>query len=138
MFSYLLSRVLLVTVLSSSSLVFAFPNYASPGSVSSRELAQSVPELAAVVPGMTPGPLAFSGTKLVHDAAHPYIPPGEGDQRGPCPGLNVLANHGVSFFIRKDCCLDINAETTDSISLEAVSPALLRLSLPSRKVSQSA
>ncbi|KAH6905565.1 hypothetical protein BKA70DRAFT_1225292 [Coprinopsis sp. MPI-PUGE-AT-0042] len=85
MFPHLLSRVLLATVISSSSLVLAFPHYASLGGVSGRQLAQALPEIAAVVPGMTPGPLAFTGTKLVHDAAHPYIAPGEEDQRGPCP-----------------------------------------------------
>ncbi|KAJ4465071.1 Chloroperoxidase [Lentinula aciculospora] len=25
---------------------------------------------------------------------HAFLPPGPGDKRGPCPGLNVLANHG--------------------------------------------
>jgi hypothetical protein len=25
---------------------------------------------------------------------HAFNPPGEGDQRGPCPGLNAMANHG--------------------------------------------
>jgi hypothetical protein len=25
--------------------------------------------------------------------AHEYVPPGPGDERGPCPGLNSLANH---------------------------------------------
>jgi hypothetical protein len=29
------------------------------------------------------------------DAAHPFIAPGPTDQRGPCPGLNTLANHGA-------------------------------------------
>lgn len=24
--------------------------------------------------------------------AHTFVPPGPGDQRGPCPGLNALAN----------------------------------------------
>ena len=28
------------------------------------------------------------------DAAHPFRAPGPSDQRGPCPGLNTLANHG--------------------------------------------
>ncbi|BGP51217.1 hypothetical protein JCM10450v2_007146 [Rhodotorula kratochvilovae] len=28
------------------------------------------------------------------DADHPFIAPGPTDQRGPCPGLNTLANHG--------------------------------------------
>ncbi|KAH6905861.1 Chloroperoxidase, partial [Coprinopsis sp. MPI-PUGE-AT-0042] len=45
------------------------------------------------IPLPPPGP-AFTGAKLVHDAAHPFIAPGPGDQRGPCPGLNTLANHG--------------------------------------------
>lgn len=37
------------------------------------------------------------------DTAHQYDPPGADDIRGPCPGLNVLANHHVrpaSRFIR--------------------------------------
>ncbi|KIJ31529.1 hypothetical protein M422DRAFT_185801, partial [Sphaerobolus stellatus SS14] len=32
--------------------------------------------------------------KLVNDKAHPWMPLREGDQRGPCPGLNTLASHG--------------------------------------------
>ncbi|KZT41045.1 Cloroperoxidase [Sistotremastrum suecicum HHB10207 ss-3] len=35
-----------------------------------------------------------TGIKQIPDAAHPYVAPGPGDQRGPCPGLNTLANHG--------------------------------------------
>ncbi|KDQ53210.1 hypothetical protein JAAARDRAFT_210155 [Jaapia argillacea MUCL 33604] len=41
-----------------------------------------------------PPPLANAGSILIPDAAHPYIPPGPLDQRGPCPGLNTMANHG--------------------------------------------
>ena len=29
-----------------------------------------------------------------NDPAHQYIAPGATDQRGVCPGLNTLANHG--------------------------------------------
>jgi Peroxidase, family 2 len=47
-------------------------------------------------PPPPPPPISVNGTKLVHDAAHPYRAPGPGDMRGPCPGLNTLANHGVS------------------------------------------
>lgn len=25
---------------------------------------------------------------------HAFVPPGHGDLRGPCPGLNAMANHG--------------------------------------------
>lgn len=28
------------------------------------------------------------------EEGHPHVPPGPNDQRGPCPGLNTLANHG--------------------------------------------
>ena len=29
------------------------------------------------------------------DTAHAYVAPGSNDVRGPCPGMNVLANHNV-------------------------------------------
>ena len=31
---------------------------------------------------------------------NPHIAPGPNDRRGPCPGLNTLANHGVSFNVK--------------------------------------
>jgi Peroxidase, family 2 len=46
----------------------------------------------------TPPPPNFLGERLVNDAAHPYQAPKKSDLRGPCPGLNTLANHGVSSF----------------------------------------
>jgi len=33
-------------------------------------------------------------TAYTPDSAHPYQAPGPNDERGPCPGLNTLANHG--------------------------------------------
>ncbi|KAJ7271644.1 hypothetical protein C8J57DRAFT_1319447, partial [Mycena rebaudengoi] len=33
-------------------------------------------------------------TKRIPDADHPFIAPGPNDQRGPCPAMNTLANHG--------------------------------------------
>ncbi|KAJ7236327.1 hypothetical protein C8J57DRAFT_1530137 [Mycena rebaudengoi] len=35
-----------------------------------------------------------TGTKQIPDEQHPFIPPGPHDQRGPCPAMNTLANHG--------------------------------------------
>ncbi|KAI5198460.1 Cloroperoxidase [Aureobasidium subglaciale] len=32
--------------------------------------------------------------KIDVSGAHAFNPPGSGDQRGPCPGLNAMANHG--------------------------------------------
>ncbi|KAJ7599079.1 Chloroperoxidase [Mycena floridula] len=37
---------------------------------------------------------ANNGLKQIPDADHPFIAPGPGDQRGPCPAMNTLANHG--------------------------------------------
>ena len=49
-----------------------------------------------VDPPPPPGPPSFTGTKLVNDRDHPWRPLRDGDVRGPCPGLNTLASHGVS------------------------------------------
>jgi len=35
-----------------------------------------------------------TGLKQIPDEAHPFIAPGPEDQRGPCPAMNTLANHG--------------------------------------------
>ncbi|KAJ7020714.1 Chloroperoxidase [Mycena alexandri] len=35
-----------------------------------------------------------TGSKKIPDPAHPFIAPGPNDQRGPCPAMNTLANHG--------------------------------------------
>ncbi|KAJ6574393.1 Chloroperoxidase [Mycena capillaripes] len=35
-----------------------------------------------------------TGLKQIPDDAHPFIAPGPDDQRGPCPAMNTLANHG--------------------------------------------
>ncbi|KAJ7627233.1 Chloroperoxidase [Roridomyces roridus] len=50
--------------------------------------------------GQTATPITFpaaptdTGIKQVPDVDHPFIAPGPDDQRGPCPGMNTLANHG--------------------------------------------
>lgn len=91
-FLALLGFVSTATYISTAS---AFPAYVSLGGLSARQLAEVVPQLQEVTPGTPPGPLAFNGTKLIFDADHPYRAPGPDDIRGPCPGLNTLANHGV-------------------------------------------
>ena len=77
------------------SIATSFPQHGSLAGLSKKELDAIIPTLQAreVVP--PPGPLAFGGSILVNDAAHPFIEPGPNDMRGPCPGLNTLANHGV-------------------------------------------
>jgi hypothetical protein len=39
-------------------------------------------------------PTTVAGLKKFPEAAYPYQDPKPTDQRGPCPGLNTLANHG--------------------------------------------
>jgi len=77
------------------SSTIAFPVYASLAGLSQEELERVLPTLQAREPASPPPPLAFNGTKLVNDARHPWEPLGNGDIRGPCPGLNALASHGV-------------------------------------------
>ncbi|TFK19789.1 aromatic peroxygenase precursor [Coprinopsis marcescibilis] len=66
--------------------VLAFPSPREP-----EHIAQT---LGVKVPPPPPGPPVFTGTKLVYDDAHPWMPARPGDMRGPCPGLNTLAAHG--------------------------------------------
>ncbi|KAK4705870.1 unspecific peroxygenase, partial [Phenoliferia sp. Uapishka_3] len=40
-----------------------------------------------------PGVITF-GRKIIPDAAHQFVAPGPTDQRGGCPGLNLMANYG--------------------------------------------
>lgn len=39
-------------------------------------------------------PSNITGLKKFPEAAYPYQDPKPSDQRGPCPGMNTLANHG--------------------------------------------
>ncbi|KAJ2926139.1 heme-thiolate peroxidase, partial [Candolleomyces eurysporus] len=79
-----------------SHLCSGFPSYHSLAGLSERDQDAAVESLSmeAVYPPSPPAPMAYNGTKLVHDKAHPWKPLMEGDIRGPCPGLNTLASHG--------------------------------------------
>ncbi|KAF2676846.1 hypothetical protein K458DRAFT_379372 [Lentithecium fluviatile CBS 122367] len=44
--------------------------------------------------GLIPTNDAVKGLKKFPEANYPFQAPGPTDQRGPCPGLNTLANHG--------------------------------------------
>ena len=56
--------------------------------------------ISAVDPPPPPGPPSFIGAKLVNDPAHPWMPLRDGDERGPCPGMNTLASHGVGIQLK--------------------------------------
>ena len=79
-------------------LTTAFPPYAPLAGRSDEEIeafARTVTVVGALPP---PGPDPNTLSMLVNDDAHPFQPAGPNDIRGPCPGLNTLASHGVSFF----------------------------------------
>jgi len=78
------------------SVVVAFPSYGSLAGLHRRQLDALIPTLQLREPESPPGSLFDASTKLVNDAAHPWKPLRPFDIRGPCPGLNTLASHGVS------------------------------------------
>ena len=92
----------IVFVLVFASTVASFPSYGSLGGLSDAELAAIIPTLQPRDIDPPPGPLNDTSTKLVNDPDHPWKPLRPGDIRGPCPGLNTLASHGVCqdlFFL---------------------------------------
>ncbi|KAF8958572.1 Chloroperoxidase [Flammula alnicola] len=89
-----LSLFSLLTFLFTFEVTVAFPSYGSLAGLSARELDEIILTLQVRDPESPPGPLQNTSTKLVNDPAHPWIPAGENDIRGPCPGLNTLASHG--------------------------------------------
>ncbi|KAF9448598.1 aromatic peroxygenase precursor [Macrolepiota fuliginosa MF-IS2] len=86
------SFVSLALILASTA--SAFPAYGSLAGLTREELDAALPSLEFKLPAPTPGALNYTGIKLIHDGAHPWVAPGPDDMRGPCPGLNTLANHG--------------------------------------------
>jgi hypothetical protein len=120
-------------LLSFTSFVFASITIASafPGYAQDLE-ARGGPKLLGAQP--LPPPMKDTSSKLVHDRKHPYMPPGPNDQRGPCPGLNTMANHGVSdlndLIVWGSYCIPIC-----STSLVMVSSLRLRSSMACKKPS---
>jgi hypothetical protein len=86
---------LVLVVLAFASIATSFPAYGSLAGLTESELEAIIPTLDIRDVELPPGPLKFNGTKLVNDKDHPFEPLRRGDIRGPCPGLNTLASHGV-------------------------------------------
>jgi unspecific peroxygenase len=78
--------------------VSSFPSYGSLAGLSDAELDLIIPTLQVRDLEPPPGPLNDTSAKLVNDPAHPWKPLRPGDIRGPCPGLNTLASHGVCIL----------------------------------------
>ena len=99
-------RLPILGVLAFASIATSFPQYGSLAGLSESELEVIIPTLQIRDVEPPPGPLEFNGTKLVNDKDHPWEPLRPGDIRGPCPGLNTLASHGVwsrIFFLSFLC-----------------------------------
>jgi unspecific peroxygenase len=77
------------------SVVTGFPAYGSLAGLSIEERDLIISGLQVRKAGPPPGPLSDTSAKLVNDKDHPWEPLKPGDIRGPCPGLNTLASHGV-------------------------------------------
>ena len=76
----------------------AFPAWNSLVGRSDEEISAFARTVTITGAQPAPGPLNNTLSMLVNDAAHQYMPPGPNDIRGPCPGLNTLASHGVGLF----------------------------------------
>jgi len=83
------------TLTSLISSTIALPEYGSLARLSKKELDAVLHTLKHRDIPNPPEPIKDTGLKLVNDPDHPYQDPRPGDIRGPCPGLNTLANHGV-------------------------------------------
>ncbi len=117
-------KVITTFVLAAAPRTDAFPAYGSLGGLSKEQPETIVPRLEVAPPEDPPGPLSDTSTKLVNDADHPWMAPGPNDIRGPCPGLNTLASHGVGILLYfRIVLIDI---TDFSTFLVAVLPPQLR------------
>jgi hypothetical protein len=101
-FTYFVALALLC-----ATTVSAFPATASLAGLSRDEADAAIASLKPARRQPPPGPLAFSGTKLIYDSKHPYKAPGRGDVRGPCPALNALASHGVRTVFLCAACFNL-------------------------------
>jgi unspecific peroxygenase len=94
----MVSRPLLVAMAFLYPFVEAFPVYQSLAALSDAQVALFIQNHKYAGAQPPPGPLQNTSAKLVNDEGHPYATPGPKDIRGPCPGLNTLASHGVSNY----------------------------------------
>ena len=77
------------------SVVTGFPAYGSLAGLPIEERDLIISKLQVRQAEPPPGPSNDTSAKLVNDIDHPWKPLQAGDIRGPCPGLNTLASHGV-------------------------------------------
>ncbi|KIJ47092.1 hypothetical protein M422DRAFT_249406 [Sphaerobolus stellatus SS14] len=84
-------------------LVVVFHVYESLTGLSEREINFFIASNGVANIPNPPGSLAKGqdGLKLVNDTAHPFIPAGPNDIRGPCPGvLSHICEEGYAWYDR--------------------------------------
>ena len=84
-----------ILTLSFASVVNGFPAYGSLAGLPIEERDLIISRLQVRQAEPPPRPLNGTSAKLVNDKDHPWQPLQPGDIRGPCPGSNTLASHGV-------------------------------------------
>jgi hypothetical protein len=82
------------------SVVTGFPTYGSLACLQIEERDLIISRLQVRQAEPAPGPSNDTSAKLVNDKDHPWKPLQPGDIRGPCPGLNTLASHGVRHTLK--------------------------------------
>lgn len=78
------------TTLSTVALAFAGCASAYPSILAHLEAAGNVPAKRQL-PGAIP-PFDAAAQYVSNKGKYAFVAPGPGDQRGPCPGLNAMAN----------------------------------------------
>lgn len=127
--------ITLVTSALCSSLATAFP----PGVLEALTEAQAKgtldpriysPYLKRQAPGVTP-PFDPTVQYVSNQGAHTFNAPSGSDQRGPCPGLNAMANHGYLDHSGVGSIQDFITGTTEAFGMGMLALAphyLLRFS----------
>jgi len=84
-------RGTLILLVAAVASVHAFPSYLTSRQDGSDDDGGDDNQGVLIVP---PPVSNDTGLKAIPDAEHFFQAPGPNDQRGPCPGLNTMANHG--------------------------------------------
>jgi unspecific peroxygenase len=81
--------------------ISAISHYRSLAGLTEGQIEHFVRQSTVPIVGAQPVPPRQNDTsaKLVNDVTHQFVAAGSNDIRGPCPGLNTLASHGVSTWI---------------------------------------
>lgn len=91
-------KLFAAVLLSFASLASAFPAFQklSPEQLNhARQMMEARQVLPnPIVPILGGNMTVTVGKKVIPDAAHPFQAPSATAQRGPCPGLNLMANYG--------------------------------------------